>query len=111
MTLGTSLIGIGCLQVYQRTVIATGSEVPDFLAWLGTGLTGGVPNALLLFVPVAVLIILILRGTGFGRLLYAVGDNERGDADRGRALLAGDHRALRLLGLPRRASPACSMSA
>jgi ribose transport system permease protein len=58
-------------------VIATGSVVPDFLAWLGTGLSGGVPNALLLFVPVAVLIIWILRGTGFGRLLYAVGDNER----------------------------------
>ncbi|MBN9023029.1 MAG: ABC transporter permease [Rhizobiales bacterium] len=77
MTLGTGLIGIGALQVYQRTVIATGSVVPDFLAWLGTGLTGGVPNALLLFVPVAALIIYILRGTGFGRLLYAVGDNER----------------------------------
>jgi ribose transport system permease protein len=58
-------------------VIATGSVVPDFLAWLGTGLSGGVPNALLLFVPVAALIIWILRGTGFGRLLYAVGDNER----------------------------------
>ncbi len=77
MTLGTGLIGIGFLQVYQRTVIATGSVVPDFLAWLGTGLTSGFPNALLLFVPVATLIIFILRGTGFGRLLYAVGDNER----------------------------------
>lgn len=77
MTLGTGLIGIGVLQVYQRTVIATGSVVPDFLAWLGTGLTGGVPNALLLFVPVAALIIWVLHGTGFGRLLYAVGDNER----------------------------------
>ena len=42
MTLGTGLIGSGVLQVYQRTVIATGSEVPGFLAWLGTGLTGGV---------------------------------------------------------------------
>ena len=49
MTLGTSLIGIGCLQVYQRTVIATGTEIPPFLAWLGTGLTYGFPNALLLF--------------------------------------------------------------
>ena len=29
MTLGTSLIGTGCLQVYQRTVIATGTRVPD----------------------------------------------------------------------------------
>jgi ribose transport system permease protein len=77
MTLGTSLVGTGCLQVYQRTVIASGSEVPDFLAWLGTGRTGGFPNALLLFVPVAALVIFLLRRTGFGRLLYAVGDNER----------------------------------
>jgi ribose transport system permease protein len=77
MTLGTSLIGTGFLQVYQRTVIASGTRIPDGLAWLGTGLTWGVPNALLLFVPVAALIILALRGSGFGRLLYAVGDNER----------------------------------
>ena len=41
MTLGTSLIGTGCLQVYQRTVIASGAKIPDFLAWLGTGLTYG----------------------------------------------------------------------
>jgi ribose transport system permease protein len=77
MTLGTSLIGTGCLQVYQRTVIASGSEVPTSLAWLGTGLTYGIPNALLLFIPLAVLVMFTLRRTGFGRLLYAVGDNER----------------------------------
>lgn len=77
MTLGTSLIGTGALQVYQRTVIASGSEIPALLAWLGTGRTFGLPNALLLFVPVAALIILTLRRTGLGRLLYAVGDNER----------------------------------
>lgn len=77
MTLGTSLIGIGCLQVYQRTVIASGALVPDVLVKLGTGLTYGIPNALLLFVPVAALIVFTLRGTGFGRLLYAVGDNEK----------------------------------
>jgi ribose transport system permease protein len=77
MTLGTSLIGTGFLQVYQRTVIASGTRIPDGLAWLGTGLTWGIPNALLLFLPVAALIILALRGSGFGRLLYAVGDNER----------------------------------
>ena len=77
MTLGTGLIGTGVLQVYQRTVIATGSEVPDFLAWLGTGRTYGVPNALVLFVPLAALVMFTLRRTGFGRLLYAVGDNEK----------------------------------
>ena len=77
MTLGTGLIGAGCLQVYQRTVIASGSEIPDFVVWLGTGLSYGVPNALLLFVPLAALIIFVLRGTGFGRQIYAIGDNEK----------------------------------
>ncbi|MEQ1943145.1 ABC transporter permease [Mesorhizobium sp. VNQ89] len=77
MTLGTSLIGVGCLQVYQRTVIASGAKVPDFLIWLGTGVTGGFPNALLLFIPIAALLIFIQKRTGFGRLLYAIGDNER----------------------------------
>lgn len=76
MTLGTGLIATGCLQVYQRTVIATGSSVPDFLGWLGTGVTWGAPNALLLFVPFAALVLWGQRRMGFGRLLYALGDNE-----------------------------------
>jgi ribose transport system permease protein len=77
MTLGTGLIAFGGLQVYQRTVIATGFEVPGWLEWLGTGLTWGVPNSLFVFVPLAALIIFTLRYTGFGRLLYAIGDNEK----------------------------------
>ncbi|WP_423069184.1 ABC transporter permease [Devosia sp. CN2-171] len=77
MTLGTGLVAFGSLQVYQRTVIATGFLVPDWLKWLGTGLSYGVPNSLLVFVPLAALIIFTLRYTGFGRLLYAVGDNEK----------------------------------
>ncbi|MGR3661438.1 MAG: ABC transporter permease [Paracoccaceae bacterium] len=76
ITLGTGLIGTGCLQVYQRFVIATGSSIPDILSWLGTGRTWGLPNALVLFIPFAALIIFAQRRTGFGRLLYAVGDNE-----------------------------------
>lgn len=85
MTLGTSLVATGGLQVYQRTVIATGAKVPAGLSWLATGVTSGVPNALLLFVPVAAFVLFLLRSTGFGRLLYAVGDNERA------ARLAGVH--------------------
>jgi ribose transport system permease protein len=68
---------MGFLQVYQRTVIATGTAIPPVLAWLGTGVTHGFPNALALFIPVAALILFTLRRTGFGRLLYAVGDNEK----------------------------------
>jgi len=77
MTLGTSLIGVGFLQVYQRTVIATGTKVPDPIAWIGTGLSGGIPNSLIVFVPVAAFILFLQNRMGFGRLLYAVGDNER----------------------------------
>lgn len=77
MTLGTGLIGIGCLQVYQRGVIATGSVVPPFLEWLGTGRTWGLPNALCLFVPFAALILYAQGRFGFGRLLYALGANEK----------------------------------
>jgi ribose transport system permease protein len=76
MTLGTGLIGIGCLQVYQRSVIATGSQVPAFLEWLGTGVTAGVPHALIVFVPFAAAILFMQTRTGFGRLLYALGANE-----------------------------------
>ena len=77
MTLGTGLIGTGFLQVYQRTVIASGSVVPESLQWLGTGRTFGAPNALVLFIPFAIAILVIQNRTGFGRLLYALGSNEK----------------------------------
>ncbi len=77
MTLGTGLVATGCLQVYQRFVIATGTDIPGFLEWLGIGRTFGLPNGLFLFVPFAALILVGLRFTGFGRLLFALGSNER----------------------------------
>ncbi|MCU4652792.1 ABC transporter permease [Roseibacterium sp. SDUM158016] len=77
MTLGTGLIATGCLQVYQRYVIATGTDIPDILEWLGTGRTAGLPNGLFLFVPFAVFILWLMRYTGFGRLLFALGSNEK----------------------------------
>jgi ribose transport system permease protein len=76
MTLGTALIAMGCLLVYQRFVISTGTLIPESLVWLGTGRTWGLPNGLVLFVPFAVLIIWAQKRTGFGRLLYAIGSNE-----------------------------------
>lgn len=76
MTLGTALIATGCLLVYQRYVIATGVLIPDFLLWLGTGRSFGLPNSLVLFVPFAILVIWAQRRSGFGRLLYAIGANE-----------------------------------
>lgn len=76
MTLGTGLIATGCLQVYQRFVINAGSDIPAFLEWLGTGRTMGMPNGLFLFLPFAAFIIWLMRYTGFGRNLFALGSNE-----------------------------------
>jgi ribose transport system permease protein len=76
MTLGSGLIATGCLLVYQRFVISTGTIYPDVLVWLGTGRTLGLPNGLFLFIPFAALILWAQRRTGFGRLLYAIGSNE-----------------------------------
>ncbi len=77
MTLGTGLIATGCLQVYQRMVINAGTEVPAFLTWLGTGKTAGMPNGLFVFIPFALFILWLMRYTGFGRLLFALGSNEQ----------------------------------
>ena len=77
MTLSTSLIVSGLVNVYARANIAGGTRVPPEIAYLGgSGLLGFLPNSLLVFVPLAVLILLGLRGFGYGRLLFAVGDNE-----------------------------------
>lgn len=76
MTLGMGLVVLGLANVWQLIMVQTGAGVPEVLRWLGSGTTLTVlPNSLLLFVPVAALILLMLRQTGFGRLLYAVGDN------------------------------------
>ncbi|MBM1634937.1 ABC transporter permease [Sulfitobacter mediterraneus] len=76
MTLGTGLIATGCMQVYQRLVINAGSDIPAALSWLGTGRTLSMPNGLFLFVPFALFIFWLMRFTGFGRLLFALGSNE-----------------------------------
>jgi ribose transport system permease protein len=76
MTLGMSLVVLGLANVWQLVMVKTGSGVPESLRWLGSGTFLTVlPNSLLVFVPVAAFILLLLRRTGYGRLLYAIGDN------------------------------------
>jgi ribose transport system permease protein len=76
MTLAMSLIVFGLANVWQLQMVQTGAGVPDEFRGLGAGLLFGViPHSLLLFVPIAVLILLGLRRTGYGRMLYAIGDN------------------------------------
>ena len=76
MTLGMTLVILGLLTVYQLMVVQTGTEIPDFILWLSSETTFEIlPNNLIVFVPLAAVIIAGLRYSGFGRLLFAVGDN------------------------------------
>ncbi|HVM29849.1 MAG TPA: ABC transporter permease [Candidatus Limnocylindrales bacterium] len=76
MTLGMALVVLGLANVWQLQMVQTGSGVPTELRFLGAGLFERVvPHNLIVFVPLALLILVGLRRTGYGRLLYAVGDN------------------------------------
>ena len=76
MTLGLGLVILGLMNVYQLVVVTNGTNIPDVIDWLGSGTTlPFLPNNLVVFVPIALLIIIGLRYSGFGRLLFAVGDN------------------------------------
>ncbi len=76
MTLGTGLMTGGVLTVYSQQMLASQPRVPDFIQALGSAkMLGLVPYDLLLWCPLAVLMIFGLGRTGFGRLLYAIGDN------------------------------------
>jgi ribose transport system permease protein len=76
MTLGMSLVVLGLANVWQIVMVTTGTGVSPGLRTLGTGtFLGVIPYSFAVFVPMAAIILLGLRRTGYGRLLYAVGDN------------------------------------
>jgi ribose transport system permease protein len=76
MTIGTGLVVAGFLTVYQTVAVASASSVPAIVSQLfGGTLFGVAPASLLVLVPLAAIIILGLKRSGYGRLLYAVGDN------------------------------------
>jgi ribose transport system permease protein len=74
MTLGVSTVTLGGLTIYSQTRFL--SPAPDLVGKLGSErFFTYVPYNLLVWAPIAALIILGLRYSGFGRLIYAVGDN------------------------------------
>jgi len=76
MTLGTGLMSLGIMVVYSQTMMASAPRVPPVIVLLGSGKIGGIlPIDLFLWVPLAALVIFALARSGFGRLLYAIGDN------------------------------------
>ncbi len=78
MTLGTGLMTQGVIIVYSQRILASRSIVPDFIHAIGSDRLGIVPFDLFLWAPIAALVMVTLKQTGFGRLLYAIGDNPEG---------------------------------
>jgi ribose transport system permease protein len=76
MTLGMGLVVYGFANVWQLQMVQTGAGVPVDLRSFGAGLyIDVIPVSLVAFVPLAAVIILGLRRTGYGRMVYAIGDN------------------------------------
>ena len=76
MTLGTGLMTEGIIIVYSQKILASRSIVPDFIHAIGSDrLFGLIPFDVFLWLPIAALVVVTLGQTGFGRLLYAIGDN------------------------------------
>ena len=74
MTLGTSAVTLGLLTIY--TTREWEPHVPGYVTRLGSErFFHYIPWDILLWAPVAALIILGLRYSGYGRALFAVGDN------------------------------------
>jgi ribose transport system permease protein len=76
MTLGMGSIVIGILTVRAQSFVTGAPAVPGFVNDLATGsLFGDVPKSILLWGGLSIVIILGLRRSGYGRMLYAYGDN------------------------------------
>jgi ribose transport system permease protein len=76
MTLAMSLVVFGSANALQNLLVKIQSGVPDPVRSIGSDtLFGVLPYSLLVFVPLAGIIFIGLWRTGYGRLLYAIGDN------------------------------------
>lgn len=75
--------------LYGAVLIATGgsaaSTTNNFVDWVGSGRVGFIPAATIIWLPIAVAIVAILRATTFGTYIAAIGEN---------------HAAARLSGIP-----------
>ena len=76
MTLGVSLVVLGLANAWQIATVTSSTGVPAQIRTLGSDRFLDVfPYSLVFFAPLALIILVGLRRTGYGRLLYAVGDN------------------------------------
>ena len=77
MTLAMAGILLGLFTAWTQTILQGSTQVAPFIKVVGTGSFFGnrVPYSVVVWVVVSVALIWLLRRTGWGRLLYAIGDN------------------------------------
>jgi len=77
MTLAMGAILLGLFTSWAQTIFQGSTSMGAFIRTLGGGSTfgGSLPWAVVVWAVVAVFVVYMLRRTGFGRNLYAIGDN------------------------------------
>jgi ribose transport system permease protein len=78
MTLAMSGIVLGLFTSWTQTILQGSTRVAEFIRLIGGGsfLGNRIPYSLLVWAAVAAILFYMLRRSGWGRLLYAIGDNE-----------------------------------
>jgi ribose transport system permease protein len=76
MSLGVSFVVLGLANAWQIMMVQSSTGVPPELRTIGADRFAELfPYSLVVFVPLAALILIGLRRTGYGRMLFAIGDN------------------------------------
>ena len=71
-----ALVVLGLANAWQIATVTSSTGVPEQIRTLGSDRFLDIfPYSLVFFAPLALIILVGLRRTGYGRLLYAVGDN------------------------------------
>ncbi len=78
MTLAMSGILLGLFTAWTQTILQGATTVAPFIKIMGGGSFFGnrIPYSVVVWALVALVLIWLLRRTGWGRLIYAIGDNE-----------------------------------
>ncbi len=78
MTLAMSAVLLGLFTSWTQTILQGSTQVAPFIRLMGGGsfLGNRIPYSIVVWALVAVVLIWLLRRSGWGRLLYAIGDNE-----------------------------------
>lgn len=78
MTLAMSAILLGLFTSWAQTIFSGSTRMGDFIRTVGGGSFFGksIPWAVVVWAALSVFVVLMLRRSGFGRNLYAIGDNE-----------------------------------